>query len=158
LSGEVERVHGTAIALGNRAVLIRGSSGSGKSDLALRCLSLGLSAIVRETIKLVADDQVILKQQGSGLCASAPAPLLGKLEVRGLGILEVDPIPEANLVLVADLSYEGVIERYPDPWPFARILGLDIPLLQLSPFESSSAVKLVTAVVMAPLPRIVPKA
>ncbi len=158
MSGEVERVHGTAIAVGNRAVLIRGSSGSGKSDLALRCLGLGLSTIVRETVKLVADDQVLLKQQGSDLGASAPAPLLGKLEVRGLGILEVDPILEAKLVLVADLTCEDVIERYPDPWPFARILGFDIPLVQLSPFESSSAIKLVTAIVMAPLPRIAPKA
>jgi serine kinase of HPr protein (carbohydrate metabolism regulator) len=105
----------------------------------------------------VADDQVILKQRDSDLYASAPARLLGKLEVRGLGILEVDPIPEASLVLVVDLSSHNLLERFPDPWPFARISGFDVPLLRLSPFESSSALKLVAGIVMAPQPRIVPK-
>ncbi len=158
MSGEVERVHATAIALGRRAALIRGASGAGKSDLALRCLALGPSTIVREPITLVADDQVILKQQGSELLASAPSSLLGKLEVRGLGILEVDVVAEAALVLVVDLVHDDSIERFPDPWPYARILGFDIPLVRLSPFESSSPIKLVKAIDMAPRTRINSKA
>lgn len=156
MSGEVERVHGTAIALGSRAALIRGASGAGKSDLAFRCLGLGISDLIRDTVKLVADDQVLLKQQGTDIVASAPATLRGKLEVRGLGILEVDAIAEANLVLVVDLVSSGVIERYPDPWPETCILGLEIPLLHLYPFESSSALKLVTAITMAPRSRFAP--
>ncbi len=158
MSGEVERIHATAIAVGDRAVLVRGPSGSGKSDLALRCLGLGPSALVRETIKLVSDDQVLLRHENSCLRASAPPQLRGKLEIRGLGILEVDAVTEANIVLVADLVSEGPIERFPDPWPYARILGFDVPLVRLLPFESSSALKLVTAIVMATLPRITPKA
>lgn len=153
MSGEVDRVHGTAIALGGRAALIRGPSGSGKSDLALRCLGLGPSVLVREPVKLIADDQVVLKTQGHELYASAPPTLRGKLEVRGLGILEVDALTEASLVLVADLVRQGGIERFPDPWPFTRIQNFDVPVLRLSPFESSSALKLVTAINMAPRPR-----
>jgi serine kinase of HPr protein (carbohydrate metabolism regulator) len=158
LSGEVERFHGTAVALGGRAALIRGPSGAGKSDLALRCLGLGISAIVREPLKLVADDQVILKNEGDDLTASAPATLRGKLEIRGVGIVEVDALWEARLVLIADLVHKESIERYPDPWPYVCILGFDVPLVRLSPFENSSALKLVTAINMAPRPRIVPKA
>ena len=158
MSGEVERVHATAIAVGDRAALIRGSSGSGTSDLALRCLGLGPSALVRDTVKLVSDDQVVLKHEGSRLRASAPPQLRGKLEIRGLGILEVDAITEANVVLIADLVRDGPIERFPDPWPFAQILGFDVPLVRLLPFESSSPLKLVTAIAMATLPRITPKA
>ncbi len=158
MSGELERVHGTAVAVGDRAVLIRGPSGSGKSDLALRCLGLGTSAIVKDGVKLVADDQVLLKHQGGHLAASAPASLRGKLEIRGLGILEVDAVLEANLVLVADLVREGAIERYPDPWLFVPILGVSIPLIRLQPFESSSALKLIAAIQMAPRPRIAPNA
>jgi serine kinase of HPr protein (carbohydrate metabolism regulator) len=158
LSGEVERVHATAIAVGDRAALIRGSSGSGKSDLALRCLGLGPSALVRDVVKLVSDDQVILRHNGSHLLARAPDQLRGKLEVRGVGILEVDAVSEANVVLVVDIVGKGPIERFPDPWPFARILGFDVPLLHLLPFESSSPLKLVSAIVMAPLPRVTPKA
>jgi HPr kinase/phosphorylase len=158
LSGEVERVHATAIAVGDRGALIRGPSGSGKSDLALRCLGLGLSALVRAPVKLVSDDQVLLKHEGLHLRASAPPQLRGKLEIRGVGILEVDAATEANIVLVADLVREGPIERFPDPWPSARILGFDVPLVRLLPFESSSPLKLLTAIVMATLPRITPKA
>lgn len=153
MSGEAERVHGTAVALGGRAALIRGPSGAGKSDLAFRCLGLGTSALVREPVKLVSDDQVILKQDGEGLLASAPATLLGKLEVRGLGILEVDTVAEANLVLIVDLIRDGSIERYPDPWPSAQIMGFDIPLVRLFPYESSSPLKLLAAIDMAPRPR-----
>jgi serine kinase of HPr protein (carbohydrate metabolism regulator) len=139
--------------LGGRAALIRGPSGAGKSDLALRCLGLGPSVLVRENIRLVADDQVVLKARGLELCASAPSTLRGKLEVRGLGILEVDELADASLVLIVDLVQKVSIERYPDPWPFARILNFDISVLQLDPFESSSALKLVTAINMAPRPR-----
>lgn len=156
MSGEVERVHGTAIALGNRAALIRGPSGAGKSDLAFRCLGLGASDLVREPVKLVADDQVILRQDSSGIVASAPSTIRGKLEVRGLGILEVDAVAEADLVLIADLIGGGGVERYPDPWPQARILGLEVPLIHLYPFENSSALKLVTAITMAPWSRFAP--
>lgn len=153
MSGEVERIHGTAVALGGRAALIRGPSGAGKSDLAFRCLGLGTSSVVREPVKLVSDDQVILKQQGEGLVASAPDTLRGKLEVRGLGILEVDTVAQANLVLIVDLIRDGSIERYPDPWPSARIMGFDVPVVRLFPFESSSPLKLLAAIDMAPRPR-----
>ncbi|MBS0251657.1 MAG: HPr kinase/phosphatase C-terminal domain-containing protein [Proteobacteria bacterium] len=156
MSGETERIHGTAVALGRRAALIRGASGAGKSDLAFRCIGLGASSLVGDTVRLVADDQVILKQEGPGIVASAPSTIRGKLEVRGLGILEVDTIAEAELVLIADLVSDGSVERYPDPWPEAHILGLQIPLIRLYPFESSSALKLVTAIAMAPRSRFAP--
>lgn len=157
MPGEVDRVHATAIAVGGRAALIRGASGSGKSDLAFRCLGLGLSAIVQHKVMLVSDDQVLLSREGIYLHASAPAQLLGKLEVRGIGILEVDAVTEANVVLVADLVQDEPIERFPDPWPYAHIMGVEIPQLRLRPFESSSPLKLVAAIQTAPLPRLEPK-
>ena len=158
MSGEADRVHGTAVAVGNRAVLLRGPSGSGKSDLAFRCLGLAASPLVPNPVKLVSDDQVILNQEGTALIARAPPTLFGKIEVRGVGILEVDAVPQAELVLIADLVDEGTIERYPDPWPVARIMNFDVPLLRVRPFEGSSALKLVTAIRMAPLPRASSKA
>src|SRR5689334_23520913 len=51
-----ENVHATAIALGGNAALIRGAPGSGKSDLALRCLAIAPTALVPCPASLVADD------------------------------------------------------------------------------------------------------
>jgi serine kinase of HPr protein (carbohydrate metabolism regulator) len=110
-------------------------------------------------VKLVADDQVILTKDLSRahprLVATAPPTLRGRLEVRGVGILEVAAATEAEIVLIADLLREGTIERFPDPWPKVGLLGLEVPVIRLFPFENSSPLKLVTALTMAHLPRIV---
>ncbi len=158
MPGEVDYIHATAIAVGRRGALIRGASGSGKSDLALRCLAICPSALLQDVVKLVADDQVALTRTPNGLVATAPPTLRGRLEVRGVGILEVAVAGEADIVLVADLVSEGPIERLPDPWPRAHIMGFAIPLIRLRPFEDSAPLKLVAALAMAGLPRVESKA
>ena len=75
-----ETVHASTVAVDGRAVLITGPSGSGKSDLALRLLDRGFI--------LVSDDQTIVKKDGDRLLASAPPNIAGKLEVRGIGIVD----------------------------------------------------------------------
>ena len=154
MPGAVERVHATAIAVGRRGVLIRGPSGSGKSDLALRVLALGPSALLQEPVKLVADDQVILTSEPGAVIATAPSVLRGRLEVRGVGILEVAAAAQCEIVLVADLVREGPIERFPDPWPVIHLLGYDVPLMRLLPFEDSAPAKLIAALLLATLPTI----
>jgi HPr kinase/phosphorylase len=149
-----ERVHATAIAVGRRGVLLRGPSGSGKSDLALRALALGPSSLLQDQVKLVADDQVILTREPGTLIATAPAATRGRLEVRGVGILEVAAAAQCEIVLVADLVREGPIERFPDPWPVIHLLGYDVPLMRLLPFEDSAPAKLIAALMLAPLPSI----
>jgi serine kinase of HPr protein (carbohydrate metabolism regulator) len=119
LPDAVERVHGTVITIGRRGALIRGASGCGKSDLALKCLSLSRSTLLPETVNLVADDQVVLTRERDALIARAPAQLRGKLEVRGVGILEVAAAAETEIILVADLVRDQHIERLSDPWPAA---------------------------------------
>ncbi len=98
-----ELFHGTAVALGAEAALIRGASGSGKSDLALRCISMAPSALIPAQARLVADDQVLIERNDSGLVATCPAQIRGKIEVRGIGIVAVEAVPAARLVLVVDL-------------------------------------------------------
>jgi HPr kinase/phosphorylase len=154
LEGAFERLHATAIAVGQRAIIIRGPSGSGKSDLALRCLALPTSALLASPARLVADDQVILTRHGLALNVTAPQPLLGRLEVRGLGILELAPEQSAKAVLVVDLVDKSKIERYPDPWPTVEILGLQLPLLQISGLESSAPLKILTALGMPSIPTV----
>src|SRR5262249_29579358 len=90
LRDAAEVTHGTCVALGQRGALLRGPSGCGKSDLALRFLFLarrGPAAI--EAPALVADDQVELRRDGNRVLASAPESIRGKIEVRGVGIVNV---------------------------------------------------------------------
>ena len=77
-----ELVHGTCVALGKRAALLRGPSGAGKSDLALRFLALPGDGEYLPL--LVADDQVFVAPNGNDeLIASSPQTIAGKIEVRG---------------------------------------------------------------------------
>jgi HPr kinase/phosphorylase len=128
------RVHGTSVALGGEGVLLRGPSGSGKSDLALR--------LIDEGARLIADDQTELQRIGGTLRMSAPDTIAGAIEVRGLGILRVPSVAAAPLRLVVDLvAEEAAIERLPEP-RCCELEGLSFPLLALQPFAASASAKL----------------
>ncbi|MBL8705913.1 MAG: HPr kinase/phosphatase C-terminal domain-containing protein [Rhodospirillales bacterium] len=130
-------VHATTVLVDGTGVLIRGPSGSGKSDLALRLIDGGA--------RLVADDQTALEARGGRLWASAPPSIAGKLEVRGLGIVAVPSAPSACLGLVVDLQPRDRIERLPEASTTA-LLGVILPRLDLFPFEASAPAKLRLAV------------
>jgi HPr kinase/phosphorylase len=150
LSDAPELVHGTCVALGRTAALLRGPSGSGKSDLALRFLFLarrGPAAL--EAPILVADDQVQLVRDGRRLLAKAPESIRGKMEVRGVAIVEVKSLAEAELALVVDLAPTQDIDRLPEGDSTANIMGIDLPLVRLSPWEASAPIKLAIALARA---------
>jgi serine kinase of HPr protein (carbohydrate metabolism regulator) len=115
-----------------RGVLVTGPSGAGKSDLALRLMGEGFS--------LVADDRTVLWTSEGRLFGRAPETLAGKVEARGLGILEGSARPFAEVRLAAELT-SGGIERLPDPTTTA-LLGVEVPSVRLAPFEASAAAKL----------------
>ena len=148
VSARRELVHGTCVALGPHGALLRGGSGSGKSDLALRFLALGAQDLQP---RLVADDQVWVEAKGDGsLVASAPETIAGKIEVRGLGILDLPHRPNARLILVADLvSAEEVPRMPPDPPARITLAGVALPVVKLAPFELSAALKLKLALLSA---------
>ena len=144
-----ELVHGTSVALGRRAALLRGGSGAGKSDLALRFLALQGEGALKP--QLVADDQVWAEASSDGsLIVSAPETIAGKIEVRGLGILDLPHRPNARLILVADLvSAEEVPRMPPDPPVRITLAGVALPVVKLAPFELSAALKLKLALLSA---------
>lgn len=125
-------LHGTCVSLGGEGVLILGEPGSGKSALALRLIDepgYGISGVLLRS-ELVADDQVIVTRDQDRLMASAPAALRGKLEIRGLGIVNLATPPAVPLALVVKLQDHAAIERLPDPATF-DILGVALPLVEI---------------------------
>jgi serine kinase of HPr protein (carbohydrate metabolism regulator) len=122
--------HASCVAIGGRALLIAGDSGSGKSDLALRLIDRGAV--------LVSDDQVVLSVDDNRLVASAPATITGQIEVRGLGIMAMgyhSPMPVALLI---DLA--APVERMPEPRG-RELCGVSVPAVALDPFEASAPIK-----------------
>ncbi len=127
------RIHGTAVALDGDGILLRGPSGSGKSDLALRLIEGGA--------RLIADDQTELRDIGGMVRMSSPATIAGRMEVRGLGIVAMPSQESAPLRLVVDLKSASAIERMPEP-ASCRFLDHDIPLIAVAPFQASAPAKL----------------
>lgn len=133
LSGE--SLHASSVALDGRAVLICGPSGSGKSDLALRLLDRGFT--------LISDDQTIVRREDGRLIASPPDNIAGKLEVRGLGIVAVDYLPQARAALMVELTSD--IQRLPDDSRERLILGVALPLISVDAMTASAPSKVALA-------------
>ena len=98
-------------------VLIVGSSGSGKSSLAINLLALGS--------KLVADDQCELVKKNNRLRVSKPASLPKSIEIRGIGLVSVPMVVETSLDWVVNMD-EAEKKRMPD-LRFTEIDGYKIP-------------------------------
>ena len=119
------------------AVLILGPPGAGKSSLGLRLLTLGA--------RLVADDQTQLSLGPASppqLYASAPGPISGLIEARGVGLLRVAPLPTARVCWVVELSPEAggpPMQRLPKKRK-VQLLGVDLPLLPLQNTSRSAAI------------------
>ena len=126
-----ETLHAGAVAIGGRAVLIGGHSGAGKSDLALRLIDRGAL--------LISDDYAIVRRVAGHALASAPATILGRIEVRGLGLAEMGTVQEVPVGLFVDLDQPP--ERLPEPGEVRIVAGVSIPVLRLAGLEASAPLK-----------------
>ena len=137
----VATVHGTTVVLSvdgcDRAVMLTGAPGSGKSDLALRMIDRGA--------QLLADDRTQIYCVGDGatpvLMARPPAALAGRLEVRGIGLVTLPWVGEAPLALMAELVTANAVVRLPERRT-TMLLGVAVPLVAVAPFEISAVLKL----------------
>jgi len=115
--------------------MLLGPSGAGKSDLALR--------LIDRDFTLVSDDQTLVHKAGGRLRASAPATIAGKMEVRGLGIVDMPSIGDVPVALAVELT-DDVVRLPPEPRE-RRFLGLSVPLVSIDAATASADVKVVLA-------------
>lgn len=130
-------VHGTSVVIGNEAIFLRGPSGSGKSDLALRLIDRGA--------RLLSDDYTYVHGNGTDVFGKAAEHIAGLLEVRGMGIMRMAHVETARIALIVRLSAtgDGLSERLPpSPLSTERLCGVDLPVLALHGFAASAPLKI----------------
>jgi len=130
-----ETLHASTVATNGRAVVITGPSGSGKSDLALRLIDRGFA--------LVSDDRTVVKRDGDRLVAASAPNIGGKLEIRGIGIVDVESVSDVAVALIVELKSN--IDRIPDDSRDRLILGVPVPLISIDAMTASAAAKVAFA-------------
>ncbi|MES3081808.1 HPr kinase/phosphorylase [Sphingomonas faeni] len=135
IATQSDRLHATTVAIDGVAVMIEGVSGSGKSDLALRLIDRGAT--------LVSDDQTLVVRSGEILLARAPTTIVGRIEVRGIGIIAVPYVGDVPVGLV--VRVDSPVERMPER-RLRTIVGIDVRQVAVDPFEASAPIKIELAV------------
>lgn len=120
--------HATALVIGEKAVLIEGPPGAGKSELADTLIAeagaRGLFA------RLVGDDRVGLSISGGRLIVSPHPAIAGLMERRGNGIAEIAHHPAAVVAGIVLLSPDP--PRMPEPESGTLLVeGVRLPFLHL---------------------------
>ncbi len=130
-------IHASCVAIGGRAVLIEGASGTGKSDLALRLIDRGAL--------LVSDDYTLIQRMENRLFASPPPTIAGRIEIRGVGIV---PLPfVASVPIALAVTLDDDVARFPETGQVRTIEGVDLPQVALAALEPSAAIKLEHALI-----------
>ncbi|MGM0516004.1 MAG: hypothetical protein ACQER6_00225 [Pseudomonadota bacterium] len=96
--------HGVFMEVSGLGVLIRGSAGIGKSEVALELVTRGH--------RLVADDAPCFLARGEEVTGSCPDSLFGLLEVRGIGILDIRELFGSN-ALKTRKYLRLIVDLYP---------------------------------------------
>jgi hypothetical protein len=127
-----ETIHASSVVIDGGAVLLQGSSGRGKSDLALRLIDRGAA--------LLSDDYTVVRRVGDRLIASPPETIAGRIEVRGLGVIDMPHVHEAYVRLV--IALDDPVPRMPaDEPPECWIAGIAVPVVALAGLEPSAPIK-----------------
>ena len=124
-----DTLHATTVAIDGVAVAIEGPSGSGKSDLALRLIDRGAT--------LVSDDISLVTRVDGVLRVRAPDTIRARMEVRGIGIVDLEQVDDVPLALVVRLA--EVVPRMPERRA-RRIAGIETREILVDPRPASAAI------------------
>lgn len=128
-------IHASAVLVGDRGVLIRGPSGSGKSSLAFDLILAGRAGQSAKTT-LIGDDRVRVTTRDGTLIVQNIPELAGLIEIRGLGIRKIEAVSEAVVGLIVDLSASDA-ERLPPPEALKTMIsGVELPRIPVAARQS----------------------
>jgi serine kinase of HPr protein (carbohydrate metabolism regulator) len=134
-------IHGSAVLLGERGILVRGVSGAGKSMLVLELLSAN-----PDGARLVADDRVIVAAAHGRLLANVPGEIAGLIEMRGVGLVRRPYVAPVVVRLVVDLLAVEACPRLPEAKDAqVELEGIVLPRLALPIGIDGAAVRVSAA-------------
>lgn len=126
MASDPASIHASAVLVGDRGILIRGPSGSGKSRLAFDLILAGRAGQI-PAATLIGDDRVRLTAANGRLVVHGVPELAGMIEIRGLGIRTVSHAAEAAVAVVIDLDAADAERLPPSQALKTRVSELEIP-------------------------------
>lgn len=134
--------HCSVVAVEGHGVLIEGSSGSGKTSLALGLVDTARARGIEAA--LVCDDQALLARLDGRLVASAPPAIAGMAELRGYGITRVAHRPCCTVAVVGRIGADRRLARMADA-ERTELMGVDLPLVRLPRRHEQQAIRIILA-------------
>lgn len=136
--------HASCVVIGERGVLIRGVSGSGKSTLArllvARATQNGMFA------RLIGDDRVYVTESHGRLIARGHPAIAGRMEVRGVGIVETEFEQACIIRLVVDCSKQVRLRSPEDEDRVVRIHDVCVPRIETMAMDADLVLSLLVRV------------
>ncbi len=144
-------VHGVLISVYGKGILITGESGMGKSETALELIKKGHI--------LVADDRVDVYKYHNAVFGKSTELLAGMLEIRGIGIIDVNMMFGASATLAqSDIDFVIALEKWNEEKQYTRVgiededqfyevLGVKIPMQTIPVKEGRNIAVLVESAV-----------
>ncbi len=125
--------HGVLMEVFGVGILLTGKSGVGKSETAMELIKRGH--------RLIADDNIIIKEIANQLYGTAPEIIRYFMELRGIGIINVKSmygsgsvLDEKNIQLIIELENwqkDKEYDRMGDETAYATYFGIDVPKLTI---------------------------
>ena len=142
-------IHAVLVDMYSSGVLILGESGIGKSEITLELLKKGHN--------LVSDDRVNISYVRGKLYGEAPELLVGMMEVRGIGIVDITRMFGINaLTKRSEIHFAIKLEKF-DPsmstdrlgkkTQYYEILGQQIPLVTIPVYAGRSVAEIIEVAV-----------
>ena len=142
--------HGCMLHFKGFGVLIKGKSGSGKSETAIGLVERGAA--------LVADDHVKIRNVGGELTAYTKDFSRGFIEMRGIGIVNVTNIyglgammPDSKLDLIVNLRPQSdlnKVDRTGIDRKTENILGVEVPSVDIPVAPGRDTVRMVAVTIL----------
>jgi serine kinase of HPr protein (carbohydrate metabolism regulator) len=126
-----ETIQGACVAIDGHGVLIEARDDAQRTDLLLRLLDRGAT--------LVSDARTACNRRGEELRAAPPLGTGGRVEIRGIGPVEMESLAEIGVALIAVVL--DAAPRLPEDRRFRNIAGIAVPVLALGPSEPAAPIK-----------------